>query len=545
MKPARFRTIPLWRAAVILVLGTALLSALFLPARIPELDRVTLDPRPEIEVMLAVGLVAFLALLGRRLPAALRWIIAGLLTVTALFHLVATLVPGSFERELDLYWDLPHVPRLIGLFLEAAGPVKGWLAVIAVALGAVALVAAIAGLFALMERALRGHYRAAGTLGLVALALVLIPIHRSGGEAYVSTRLAAEIGHHGKSVWRSWRIMHGETGAYSAALAEPQPKASDLGKLRHRDVYLVFFESYGTTVLDDPQFAPSIAPALAEFEESVKEAGYYLASNRIVSPTFGGGSWLAHGTMASGLKLDQVLYRLLLSTDRRTLPEYMKAAGYATLDIMPGLKSPWPEGDYWGFDRTITAKDLGYAGPSFGWFDIPDQYTLKTALERIDAKPHPPVFTQIVLVSSHTPFAPVPPYVEDWSDAGPYKSVSQAEWDRIYTNPDWWHLEEPYLQSVKYDLTTLAGWLAQLKGQPLIIILGDHQPPGFVSGAQAPHTVPIHVLSRDPDLVLPFTARGYVAGAVPPKEGDFEGMEDFLPEFLTLFASDHDLASRD
>lgn len=531
-----------WRAVPILLAGTALLSALFLPAHLADADRVTLDPRPELEVLLLVGIIAALAARGRNLPTALRWFLAAALALAALFHLAATAVPVFFGRELDLYWDLPHAPRLVGLFADAMGPVRGWLAVIGIALGAIALVAGIAGVLKLMERALRGRFRAPATLALAGLGVALVPLHGAGGSP-VSTRLDAEIGHHAALVARAWRVMHGETGAYGVALAAPLPKASDLGGLRRRDVYLVFFESYGTTVLDDPQFALALAPALAEFEASVHEAGYYLASNRIVSPTFGGDSWLAHGTMASGLKLDSFLYRLLIGTDRPTLPRYMKAAGYATLDIMPGLRGPWPEGDYWGFDRVIAARDLGYRGPAFGWFAIPDQYTLEMVLERVDAKPHPPLFAQIVLVSSHTPFAPVPPYLADWGDAGSYASVSQTEWNRIYAEPDWLHLEEPYLQSVTYDLEALAGWLQRLKGQPLVIILGDHQPPGFVSGAQAPHTVPIHVLSRDPDLVLPFASLGYVAGVVPPRDGDFAGMESFLANFLALFASGHQLAA--
>jgi hypothetical protein len=96
---------------------------------------------------------------------------------------------------------------------------------------------------------------------------------------------------------------------------------------------------------------------------------------------------------------------------------------------------------------------------------------------------------------------------------------------------------------VRYDLKALAGWMRQLKGQPLVIILGDHQPPGFVSGSEAPHTVPIHVLSRDEDLVLPFARLGYVAGAFPPSAGAVKGMESFLPDFLSLFASGHSVAT--
>ncbi|HUN46994.1 MAG TPA: sulfatase-like hydrolase/transferase [Stellaceae bacterium] len=529
---------PPLRAFLTVALGTAFLSLLFLPDQVRDGNRLGWDGRPELEVLLLLGGLGLLTLLGRRLPLWARATTGVLVALAALFHFLVAAVPSFFERDLDLYWDLPHVPGLIGLFVDAAGPVKGWASLFGVSLLLVLLSYSVMLLVGAMERALRGPWRPPLALGVAALGLVLLPLH-GGGAPLISDRLSREVGYHAARTWQAWRIMHGAPGPYAEALAEPQPPARDLGRLRHHDVYLVFFESYGTTVLDDPQFASTIRPALDRFADAVEDAGYYMLSNRIVSPTFGGGSWLAHGTMASGLKLDPFLYRLLLSTDRRTLPEYMKAAGYQSLNIMPGIKHPWPEGEYWGFDRTLTAKDLGYDGPPFGWFGIPDQWTLKVALQQIDARPHPPLFTQIVLLSSHTPFAPVPPYVADWSDAGPYKSVVQAEWDRIYTDPDWWHLEQPYLQSVQYDLKVLAGWLKQLKGQPLVIILGDHQPPGFVSGSVAPHTVPIHVLSRDEDLVLPFASLGYTAGAIPPEDGAFKGMESFLPDFLRLFASGH------
>lgn len=527
---------PPWLAAPMLVLGTVLLSALFVPVSAPGLHRVALDPRPSAEILVLVEVLALLALMGWRLPRLLRWGLGVFLALLAVFHLAGAVVLSFFERDLDLYFDLPQIPNLVLLFAEALGPIKGWLAVACMTLGVVGLVMAIAILLGSMERALAGPYRAPITLAAAGLCLALVPMH------LVSTNLSREVAQQTSSTLRAWRIMQGEDAAYGAAFAAPPPQASDLSRLKHRDIYLVFFESYGTILLDDPRFAPVITPALAEFERSATASGYYIASNRIVSPAFGGGSWLAHGTIASGVKLDPFLYRLLPRTGRPVLTSYLKAAGYDTMQIMPGLKVPMRDASYWGFDRTIAASDLDYNGPAFGWFAIPDQYTLKVALERVDAAPHKPQFTQIVLVSSHTPFAPLPPYLDDWSDAGSYKNVPPEQWDKIRAAPDWAHLDESYRQAVIYDLETLAGWLAQLKGQPLVIILGDHQPPGFVSGAQAPHTVPIHILSRDPDLVLPFARLGYVAGIVPPHDGSFPGMEDFLPEFLSLFASGHQLA---
>jgi hypothetical protein len=70
-----------------------------------------------------------------------------------------------------------------------------------------------------------------------------------------------------------------------------------------------------------------------------------------------------------------------------------------------------------------------------------------------------------------------------------------------------------------------------------VIILGDHQPPGIVSGATSPWTVPIHVLSRDPALLAPFARQGYEEGALPPRTDMVKGMESFLGDFLAGFST--------
>src|SRR5208282_6372137 len=76
-------------------------------------------------------------------------------------------------------------------------------------------------------------------------------------------------------------------------------------------------------------------------------------------------------------------------------------------------------------------------------------------------------------------------------------------------------LAPDYLSSLRYELAVLGGWLTgQMPGDGLVILLGDHQPPAVVGGQpQPPWTVPIHVLSRDPDLVAPFLAEGSTSPA--------------------------------
>lgn len=135
---------------------------------------------------------------------------------------------------------------------------------------------------------------------------------------------------------------------------------------------------------------------------------------------------------------------------------------------------------------------------------------------------------RIELVSARPPAAPVPPYVADWSDLAHALSTPAADAASA----------DASLRAVAYDLEALAGFLARLKGQPLVIVLGNRAP----ASAEG---VPVHVLSRDEELVLPFAALGFAAGAAPPVGGDVKGMESFLPNFLRLFASGTSVASLD
>jgi hypothetical protein len=48
--------------------------------------------------------------------------------------------------------------------------------------------------------------------------------------------------------------------------------------------------------------------------------------------------------------------------------------------------------------------------------------------------------------------------------------------------------------------------------------------------------VPIHVLSREPDLVEPFRRVGWTPGLIPERTVASMGMESFLGRFLDAFS---------
>ena len=535
LAPPRTRIRTIWTALV----GVLLLAALFLPARGPVTHGVALEWRPSAELAGVLFLIAMAALASPRLVAGrgFAFVLALLVAGAALLNLADAAIPSLLGRDLNLYWDLQHLPSLFGLARDSAGL---WSASVAAALLFAAVSLVVAGAYWIWRRVLatladrRIAIGAAVLLGVALDVTSFLPAERRP----LATGLGTDIVRHAAAFERGWRAEAEAGVPLPAALASSGPPGSNLAGLKRRDVYLVYIESYGTTVFDTPEFRSALRGSLTDFEAALRAAGYTMASNRLVSPTFGGGSWLAHATLASGVRMnDPVLFSQLYRSGRKMLPGYFKDAGWRAIEIMPGIKAPDPEARAWGFDRDVYAAELGYHGPSFGWFAIPDQFTLERAAEIREALgSETPVFTQIVLVSSHIPFSPVPPYLADWRDAGAFATVPADAWEEIFRPPDWTVLAPGYLKSLKYDFAVLSDWLAKhLPGDGLVILLGDHQPPAVVGGELQQWTVPVHVLSRDPDLVAPFIAAGYAAGLVPPRTPPPKGMETFLPSFLAAF----------
>jgi hypothetical protein len=92
--------------------------------------------------------------------------------------------------------------------------------------------------------------------------------------------------------------------------------------------------------------------------------------------------------------------------------------------------------------------------------------------------------------------------------------------------------------SIIYDMTVLKSYLTQfINDDSLVIMLGDHQPVREVSGGDENHAVPVHVVTRDPKLIEPFVARGYVRGMRPRMDDQHPPMEQFLPNFLEDFSA--------
>ncbi len=310
---------------------------------------------------------------------------------------------------------------------------------------------------------------------------------------------------------------------------------SPLARLEGRDVIVVFVESYGRASLDNPLYAQTHQPILHHGDRQIAAAGLGSRSGWLTSPIEGGQSWLAHATLASGLRIDNgTRYGALLSSGRSTLWHIAAEAGYLTAAVSPAITLPWPEAATLGFEVRLDRDAMGYAGRPFNWITMPDQFTLARFLDRLPPDPRP-LFAQISLISSHAPWVPVPDVLSwDRIDSGGVFDAMAERGDPpevVWRDPD--RIRSAYRDALAYSLTVVFDWAAQQGSgpeAPLILILGDHPAAGFVSQTTS-RDVPVHLIGP-PDVLALMDAWGWTAGLTPGPAGPVWPMETFRDRFL-------------
>lgn len=318
------------------------------------------------------------------------------------------------------------------------------------------------------------------------------------------------------------------------------PGGELLTALRGKDVLLVYIESYGRVAIDDPGLAPRIDAVLDAGNRNLRAAGYQSRSAFLTSPTAGGGSWLAHDTLLTGLWVDsQQRHTDLLASDRLTLNRLFGRAGWRTVGVMPGITRDWPEGAFFGYEKLYISTDLGYAGPKFTFGTIPDQYTLAT-FQRLERAPgHKPVMAEIPLVSSHAPWDPIPPMVgwDSLGDGSVYHAGegSDALPEAVFQR-DRTEVRLDYAKSVEYSLNALLSYVETYGDDDLVVVfLGDHQPAPIVAGLGAGRDAPITILARDPAVIDAIADWGWQNGIRPDSRAPVWRMDAFRDRFLAAF----------
>lgn len=314
--------------------------------------------------------------------------------------------------------------------------------------------------------------------------------------------------------------------------------AATLNGLGGADVLLFIIESYGQVVFSQPRYRQVMEPTMGRFGNILAQHGFTAVSSFLVSPTFGGESWLAHGTLESGVRVANDLEETaLLRSSLEPMAAIFRKNGYRTVGVMPGTRFAFPQGAYFDYHQNYYAWHFNYQGPPYGWAPMPDQFVLDWIRRREFVAPTKPIFARYVLISSHASFNIQPPYIEDWESIGDgslYKTHAPVLFPTEWSNLQ--NAGEAYLRSLDYEFEVLGNYLAQyVTGDTLIIILGDHQPNLKLTGPGESWSVPVHVISRNPRLLKPFRERGYMAGLFPDQGLPHAGMETFLPGFLRDF----------
>jgi hypothetical protein len=467
------------------------------------------------------------------------WLMAAASLAVVVLRALSIGVPWFFGRDLNVAVDSRFVPFFAGLLYEATPRAEFVLLVAAAALALLAVLWVIRSAYGVLWRSvvLRGWAGLGLGFAILAAGWWTMPTAPSSPDPRPVASLDA-----GKAVFAAVDSVlraEGIRGAFRAQIDAAQaalPARSDFAPLAGRSVYLIFIESYGAITAREPSFAAVLDPLRRRLDDRLEAAGFARATGLLRSPITGGGSWMAHGTMISGVRIAaQDSYEVMLTSGARTIAHRMKEAGYRTLALMPRIEQPWPEGKLLGFDEIRLQQDLGYAGPHFAWESLPDQWVLDH-FARTDYAPRG-LFAKIVLASSHTPFERVPAWIEEWSklptnhayDGLPVKEFPVRA-GQVFEQ------DEAYVAATAYSLESAVRFVTdRTQGDPLFVVLGDHQPPLTTARRTGDFSSIVHVFSRDQKLVDAFVKRGYVPGMQPPPGRAEKGMETFLGDFLADF----------
>lgn len=511
----------------------------------PAPEKHLLSPlRVSPEVLFIMGALCAAA----RLRVPFHWSIYSLLTVLVLFfrffRIADELVPMYFFRPFNLYIDSQFLPVLIHLLYKTL-PLKTFMAwsllslllLAAISIGVWWSITTIHQSFASLKK---GRVILGSTIAVLGMLLLFSgaasdnrpPIFHK--EFY--HRIVEEIDFilHVKG-YRTQKLQ-----VIKKTTRQLEQAPSSLDKLAGADVYLFFVESYGHTIFEDKRHFRLIEPMLTQYENDLSSQGFSVYSGFLKSPAFGGSSWLAHGTIASGVALSsQLVYDLLITSDATTIAHIFNRAGYRTVSAMPANEWPWPEGKFFGYQKLYFAWDFEYNGPKFGWSPMADQYVLQYIYQKEILARTQPLFIEFVLISSHAPFNRQPPYLKNWSQIGDGSIYHRRE---AVTFPVVWsdltNASQAYVTSIIYEIKVLKSFIEQfIKDDTLIIIMGDHQPNVQITGPGSSWSVPVHVISRNKRFLDPFKSKGFTPGLIPGQTPPHPGMETFFLDFLKSFSS--------
>ncbi len=498
--------------------------------------------RVPLEGLIVVALLLLLPQRARRIVAVLVGVVLGPLLILKILDIGFVAALG---RPFNPVVDWTYFGSAKSLLGDSIGSGAATVTVIVAAIVFAGVLVFMPLAFLRLTRVVDRH-RATSTRVVAALAVVWVLCAATGLQFVRGAPLASSTT--ARLAYEQARQIDKSIGdeARFAQLAKHDslrntPASGLLTGLRGKDVLVVFVESYGRVAVQDSAFSPQVDSVLDAGTRQLGAAGFSAKSAFLTSPTFGGISWLAHSTLQSGLWIDnQLRYNDLVASDRFTLSDAFNRAGWRTVSDVPSDNREWGPGtSFYHFDKLYNSLNVGYKGPKFSYASMPDQYSL-AAFQRLElAKAdRAPVMAEIDLVSSHTPWAPLP-HMVDPSQLGDGSVFNGMPEQGQSAKAVWRHasqVQAAYGQSIQYSLNAVFSFVANSHDKNLVlVVLGDHQPATIVSGHGASHDVPISIISHDPTVLNRIAPWNWQDGMRPSPNAPIWPMDAFRDRFLNAY----------
>jgi phosphatidylglycerophosphate synthase len=504
-----------------------------------EPSRLTLGAfaRLPLELVVIVALAAVLPATPRRLLAVFAGLLLGVLVIVKVLDMGFF---TAFDRPFNPVDDLGYASIGVETLRDAIGRSHANVAIaIVIALIVALLVVAVTALLR-VTRVAAGHrgraLRVAAALGVLWMVLRVLgaPVASTSAVALAVDEVrAVKTGLQGHAI-------------LARQIADDRFRATPgnrlLSALRGKDVLLLFVESYGRVAVQDSSFANRIDAALDQGSAQLRAAGFDSRSAFLTSPTFGGISWLAHSTLQSGLRIDtQRRYDQLMQSNRFTLSQAFKRAGWRTVDDVPSNNRTWQDGStFYHYDKVYDSRNVGYRGPRFAYATMPDQYVLQALQRRELAKrDRRPLFAEVDLVSSHVPWTKIPRLIS-WDalgDGSIFNRIPAQESTKAALLGDSDRARAAYGQSIEYTMSAIVSYVQRYgDDNTVLVVLGDHQPHTIITGQGASHDVPISVIAHDPAVLRRIGGWGWQDGLLPNPHAPVWPMSAFRDRFLGAFS---------
>jgi phosphatidylglycerophosphate synthase len=494
------------------------------------------------------GLV--LVALALVLPTIPRRILAGVAGPVLTLVVILKVLDIGFFTTFNRPFDPTSDPSSLGIGIEtlraSVGRTEANLVVVGAVVGVIAVVVLTTLAVSQLTRVAAGNRR--WTLRVLGVLTAVWGLCWAFGAQFVSHTPIASTLAAGVVVENVKAVQAGihDQGVFANQIKRDSfrstPSNQLLTALRGKDVLLVFVEAYGQLAVQGSSFSPEVDAVLDKGTKTLHSAGFSARSGFLTSATFGGISWLAHSTLQSGVWVNtQRRYNQLMTTNRFTLSDAFKEAGWRTIDDVPSNDRYWAQGtSYYHYDKLYDRRDVGYHGPTFSYASMPDQYTY-AALKRLElSKTHRrPLFAEVDTVSSHMPWNRIPEQIP-WKDVGNGSIFNRNPMDRetgaFWSNPP--RVQAAYGRSIVYSLNTLISFVKHYGNKNLVLIaVGDHQPLPIVSGDNSNHDVPISIIAHDPKVLKQIGSWGWGPGLRPAPQAPVWPMSAFRNRFLSAFDS--------